>query len=463
MQTVLVLVLCVLGANASFLKDKKISIAHQPFKPISLLPQGVFGENLDDSKEDFQKLTINAKCFFLQNFTVYDLSGLRKSINDDVRDYEVKINQKTFYFNFCEDVNSKTCKDIPDTQMVEKDGSKCTAIAKSSFSGSDWEVSYIEKDQERTNNTVRLTLGKVGDYNIQFIMRCDTTKDPKYKDADKFNYLSKTLNDKNITIEILTKESCPKINFYVVWYFLDKNKIIFGIILIAVGGYLAFLGKKFDFITIWIIVFVLTFIVVVIFMYQYILPGGTADWVIWVVVAVAVIIGGVLGYFCSKYKRKVFGLLLGIVTGYFIGQTVYNFAAKGITWQPTVVRVLIIVGAMIVMILISCFFMKFLTIFCTSFIGAYLFVRGISLFAGKFPNEFSVADLIKNGEFDQLGKVFGWQVYVYLASIILMALICIVIQYKINGEKSADTKEEDDVTNAKDAALVEAFTKGGRE
>lgn len=107
--------------------------------------------------------------------------------------------------------------------------------------------------------------------------------------------------------------------------------------------------------------------------------------------------------------------------------------------------------------------MKFLTIFCTSFIGAYLFVRGISLFAGKFPNEFSVADLIKNGEFDQLGKVFGWQVYVYLASIILMALICIVIQYKINGEKSADTKEEDDVTNAKDAALVEAFTKGGRE
>lgn len=452
MKTLLTLLLCVLGTNLSFLKEKKLSVSQLPFTPISLLPQNSFSTNLEDSKDDFQKLTVSARCFFLQNFTVYDLSSLKKSIDDKERDYKVEINQRTFWFNFCEDVNSRTCANIPDTQMVEKEGDKCTPIAKSIFSQNQWEVSYVERDKERINNTIRLTLGKVENYNVQFVMKCDTRKDAKYKDADKFDYISKRLNDKNITIEILTKEACPKINFYIIWYFLDKHKVIFGIILIAIGGFLAFLGKKYDFITIYVIVFILTFVVIVIFMYQYILPGGTADWVIWIVVSVAVIIGVVLGYIASKYKQKVFGLLLGIVTGYFIGQTVYNFAAKGIKWQPTVVRILIIVGSIIVMILISCFFMKFLTIFCTSFIGAYLFIRGISLFAGKFPNEFSVADLVRHGEVDQLGKVFGWQVYVYLASIIVMTIICVVVQYKINGENSEDIKEDD--INVKDAALV---------
>ena len=44
-------------------------------------------------------------------------------------------------------------------------------------------------------------------------------------------------------------------------------------------------------------------------------------------------------------------------------------------------------------------------IFCTSFMGAYGIIRGLSFMIGGFPSEKEVMDLIENQEWVQLKEV----------------------------------------------------------
>jgi hypothetical protein len=70
-------------------------------------------------------------------------------------------------------------------------------------------------------------------------------------------------------------------------------------------------------------------------------------------------------------------------------------------------------------------------IISTSIVGAYMFIRGISFFAGKFPNEFVIVDLIENNIITSIDPAF----YGYLAGILVFALIGIIVQYRM---KSSD-------------------------
>ena len=88
------------------------------------------------------------------------------------------------------------------------------------------------------------------------------------------------------------------------------------------------------------------------------------------------------------------------------------------------------------------FFNKFIIIFSTSFIGSYCFIRGISLFAGKFPDEFQVMDLTTEGETEQLKELLTWEVYVYLAAMLVLCVISIVLQFKFNKDDDDDKDTE---------------------
>lgn len=65
-------------------------------------------------------------------------------------------------------------------------------------------------------------------------------------------------------------------------------------------------------------------------------------------------------------------------------------------------------------------------ILSTSLIGSYFFVRGISFYAGGFPNEFILMKEIKHG----IISTQPWSVWVYLAGIVVATVICAVVQYK---------------------------------
>ncbi len=54
-------------------------------------------------------------------------------------------------------------------------------------------------------------------------------------------------------------------------------------------------------------------------------------------------------------------------------------------------------------------------IVATSLIGSYIIIKGISLYAGRFPNEEVIFEMLKNQEYDQLSEVF---IIYYLSFII---------------------------------------------
>jgi hypothetical protein len=56
-------------------------------------------------------------------------------------------------------------------------------------------------------------------------------------------------------------------------------------------------------------------------------------------------------------------------------------------------------------------------------IGSYAFVRGISLYAGGYPNEFTLAELLKQG----LYKDISWVFYLYLIAIVVIFVVGVVI------------------------------------
>lgn len=71
-----------------------------------------------------------------------------------------------------------------------------------------------------------------------------------------------------------------------------------------------------------------------------------------------------------------------------------------------------------------------IVIFSTAFIGAYGVCRGISLFAGYFPTETDIYNLITNGTHIDL----SWQFYLYLVGLLAILIGGIAFQWIQRGK-----------------------------
>ncbi|MCQ2821431.1 MAG: TMEM198/TM7SF3 family protein [archaeon] len=89
----------------------------------------------------------------------------------------------------------------------------------------------------------------------------------------------------------------------------------------------------------------------------------------------------------TKYNKSVLGIILGALSGYFLGKIVFVSFFAEVEWHPNVVQVLTYVVCMAIFIVLAILLMDIIVIISTSFLGAYAFIRGISIFAGGFPNE----------------------------------------------------------------------------
>ena len=90
--------------------------------------------------------------------------------------------------------------------------------------------------------------------------------------------------------------------------------------------------------------------------------------------------------------------------------------------------------------MLAYFLVETVVIISTSFIGSYCIVKGISLYAGGFPNESYVIDLIKNKEFDTLNEVLTPIVYVYMVGWLVLFLVGLAVQNKLRQDQ--EKKEE---------------------
>lgn len=159
--------------------------------------------------------------------------------------------------------------------------------------------------------------------------------------------------------------------------------------------------------------------------YSWFLDDTTEDWVGYTVCGVALIFGIIMGLIMAKTLRFSASIVAG-VAGSMLGMVIYDaFLHKYDTGdKPYLLWV-----TMIVLALVAAFFtahyLEEMIIFSTALIGSYMIARGISLYAGKFPNEFQLHDLTKQDGYKQ-----PWQTYAYLGGILVGFIISCIIQFK---------------------------------
>jgi len=158
------------------------------------------------------------------------------------------------------------------------------------------------------------------------------------------------------------------------------------------------------------------------------------------------VLGLVLGYFLAK-ATKVFIGLFGGYGGYLLGSLIYTFAMSRIDWNPNALYWIIVSCTVLIGLLLSYFFADFIMITCTSLIGGYLLIRGISLYAGGFPNEQLIKDLMDKGEYDEINDVLNWAAYLYFSEWIVSFIIGIIVQYKLKKEDK-ETDDNKKISNA---------------
>ena len=106
------------------------------------------------------------------------------------------------------------------------------------------------------------------------------------------------------------------------------------------------------------------------------------DYAVWIILALWAIVGAIGGYFIAK-KQKWGIALIGAFGGAMLGMLITTMFVVGNVYAYYG----IIVAVAIVAFVLSLYVQKVVIIVMTSFIGSYFVIRGISMYAGGFPNE----------------------------------------------------------------------------
>jgi len=126
-----------------------------------------------------------------------------------------------------------------------------------------------------------------------------------------------------------------------------------------------------------------------------------------------------------KLRRIGITVLAG-ASGFFLGFLLYSLVfIQWLEHQAVLISLVVILTA--VGAYLGWRFDKLIIVYVTAFLGSYALIRGVSVFAGKFPNEVALYGQLSSGTFEGLGGAF----YGYLAGIVITGIIGVVVQTKL--------------------------------
>ena len=413
--------------------------------------------NEDDksiAEEKMRNISFSIKCMFVDDFNVFDIRnlGINKFKTGQTAYNQSFGNGTTIFYNFCYDLKEvKGCSQKNKQILLKKEGgAECIVLADTIKEGNKWSI--MKNTTDNTTN-LQIELPVFNKHQVFYKLRC---KDKVKQDFNKsLSYFNKSVDGIYRTVLFFeTEAACTKFDFYLIWEFINNYNYIFAIILIAFGLFNCILGQRLSQYTSFILVlFVVT--ILSLFLFQFILPSGCADWIIWVILVLGVILGCTAGYFVFNYHEKFMAFFVGGIAGFLLGEFFFNLFGSLIKANPTLINIIFIVVCLIAAIVLAYFIQEIIIIIATSFIGSYTLIRGISLFTGHFPSEFTVIDLKAEGETEQLKKLLGWQFYVYLVFIVIACGLSIYVQLLIR-KSTKESKEETPDENLIDEKLNES-------
>jgi uncharacterized membrane protein len=181
---------------------------------------------------------------------------------------------------------------------------------------------------------------------------------------------------------------CSVASINAIWSFLNKYVGLWGAILIVVGIVLCLFGRKLFKPTICLVGAGAFVFMSLLFFYSVFFNTNTKAYVGWVVLGISILVGTVVGLFLAKVSRAGVAVLAGwggVCLGLIMYSAfLYKTESQAVFWVT-------ICGFAVIFAGLSYFIFDHILIGSTSLIGAYALVRGISLYAGGYPNEFTMA------------------------------------------------------------------------
>ena len=252
-------------------------------------------------------------------------------------------------------------------------------------------------------------------YGLNLQINCDAGA---AKTSFRLDLESISTDECNPKVIMNTPYGCPVFGMPPVWKWVDTNRIIICAVFLIVGGLLLSVGGKYYLATMATIsTFGMTCFMLTL-LYGLVLPTSTPQWLVWLSVVLCLAIGAGLGY--AAYNWPKIGIFcIGSVVGAFVGTLLYamffsgyaqhvNTAAPGnlshlggvspAEVQATELKQLwwCIIASAGIFAFISLVFFDYTVIYGSCLCGSYLFVRGLSMVFGGFPNEFLIYDAILN-------------------------------------------------------------------
>lgn len=390
---------------------------------------------LEDMREDLSRLN----CLLYDDLTFFDLRKLEQfnpisAVSNTLESYSLSFcrrqdakNQLTFAYRTIGNDNSES-------KEILTGGSKPVRVNTVDPKTDEDLPTHITFDIEggekcRTNNSLN--------YFVSYTVYCDAA----------------VTGAPSVSVDDLTDLCNPRVSFshavgcpafqatsFVRW--LSNHPWVIAVFLIAFGAVTTFFGGKYFPYVLSAVAGGLTFLVLLllasVFGFLKALdqdrdPSGGEIAITVVSFIVSAALGVFAGWFIKKIQR--IGItLLGAAAGFFGGFLLYTFVF--IQWldHVAVLITLSLLGALIVGFL-SWKFIKTWIVYLSAFLGSYAFIRGISLFAGKYPNELVLYGQLSSGTFEGL----EWEFYAYLASMVVFGVLGVVFQYK----KGYTTYEEE--------------------
>jgi hypothetical protein len=206
-------------------------------------------------------------------------------------------------------------------------------------------------------------------------------------------------------------------------YMLDYYWVVAVIYTIS-GVYFLFLGRKFIKASVFVFGMLFTSMFMMFMVYHTFLSTVRHSWVFWTALCYSLALSPVGGYFTIKMKR-VGAAMMCSWAGYSFGTLLcicwlnVSYGNKHVFWSVQMCIAAVVFGVSLVR-------QNEAIVICTSFIGAFLFIRGVSMFSGQVGNALFQLKLIESSLYFKLPSL-NWT---FIASVFLVWPIGALFQWR---------------------------------
>jgi len=195
------------------------------------------------------------------------------------------------------------------------------------------------------------------------------------------------------------------------------------IILVVLGLFVGFFGRKLFEVVIFMAGVFLVVALVMLLFYSTFLKSNTKAWVGWIVLSCSVLVGLGVGYLFYKIV-KLGAFVLAAWGGFALALLIYNAFLYKMNSEAGMW--IFCIGVALIFGILALFFFDHILINATALIGAFMCIYGIGLVAGRYQNPFTIAEELRTGVITSIDPVF----YAYLTATLILYALGAAWQYK---------------------------------